>query len=224
MKTIRSFLIAGVLLLMQSVEAGDGRGGTGSRSTSSTATEATAPAPQNNPSRPAGQQQGVSIRRGNLPQGSVPPLGQTQRGQNQNQTNARNSPAASPHSPHPDSPHPDRHEPHDRDWWRHHYPTIVIVLGGYYCLDGSYWYPAYGYDPNYVYEYDGPIYAYGNLLPDQVIEKVQTQLQGDGYYSGPITGSLDPATRAAIANYQRDHGLPVTATIDQSTVQSLGLV
>ena len=80
-----------------------------------------------------------------------------------------------------------------------------------------------GYDPTYSYDYDGPIYAYGNLLPDQVIANVQTQLQQGGYDSGPITGSLNSATRAAIANYQRDHGLVVTATVDEPTVESLGL-
>jgi peptidoglycan hydrolase-like protein with peptidoglycan-binding domain len=90
-------------------------------------------------------------------------------------------------------------------------------------LDAGYWYPAYGYDPNYVYDDDGPIYAYGNLLPDQVIAKVQAQLQQDGYYSGPVTGSINPATRVALANYQRDYGLPVTGTVDQPTVESLGL-
>jgi len=42
------------------------------------------------------------------------------------------------------------------------------------------------------------------LLPDQIIANVQTALQQDGYYLGPINGSLDSATRAAIANYQRD--------------------
>ena len=85
-------------------------------------------------------------------------------------------------------------------------------------------YPALGYDPNYSYAYDGPIYAYGNLLPDQIIANVQTQLQQDGYYSGAINGSLDAATQAAIANYQRDQGLVVTATVDEPTVESLGLV
>lgn len=100
---------------------------------------------------------------------------------------------------------------------------IVFVLGGYYYWDNGYWYPAWGYDPNYSYDYDGPIYAYGNLLPDQVIANVQTQLQQNGYYFGQITGSIDSSTRAAIANYQRDYGLLVTATIDQPTVESLGL-
>jgi hypothetical protein len=99
----------------------------------------------------------------------------------------------------------------------------VFVLGGYYYLDSGYWYPAFGYDPNYFYDDDGPIYAYGNLLPDQVIARVQTQLQQDGYYFGPVTGSIDPATRAAIGNYQRDHGLVVTATVDEPTVEALGV-
>jgi hypothetical protein len=139
-------------------------------------------------------------------------VGQTQRGQNQSKTNPRNSAVAAP-----------RQDRHDRDWWRHHFRTIVFVLGGYYYWDQGYWYPALGYDPTYSYDYDGPIYAYGNLLPDQVIANVQTQLQQGGYYSGPITGSLNSATRAAIANYQRDQGLVVTATVDEATVESLGL-
>ena len=107
--------------------------------------------------------------------------------------------------------------------WKRHFRTIVFVLGGFYYWDNSYWYPAWGYDPNYSYDNDGPIYAYGNLLPDQVITNVQTALTQNGYYSGPVTGSLDPSTRAALANYQGDHGLAVTATVDEPTVESLGL-
>jgi peptidoglycan hydrolase-like protein with peptidoglycan-binding domain len=102
-------------------------------------------------------------------------------------------------------------------------PRNRVVLGGYYYWDGGYWYPALGYDPNSFYDHDGPIYSYGNLLPDQIITNVQTALQQQGYYFGQINGSLDPATRAAIANYQRDYGLLVTATVDQPTVESLGL-
>ena len=118
-----------------------------------------------------------------------------------------------------------RHERHDRNWWRHHCQTIVFVRTGYYYLDAGYWYPAYGYDPAYdYYDYDGPIYTYGNLLPDQVITNVQLALRDTGYYLGPITGSLGPATRAALANFQRDYGLAVTGAIDEPTVLTLGLV
>ena len=91
------------------------------------------------------------------------------------------------------------HEWHNRDWWRQHCNNIVFVTGGYYFLDASYWYPAYGYDPlNNYYDYDGPIYTYGNLLPDQVIANVQAALQDAGYYFGSVTGSLSVETRAAL--------------------------
>ena len=116
------------------------------------------------------------------------------------------------------------HESHDRNWWHDHCDTIVFVTTGYYFLDGSYWYPAYGYDPSQsYYDYDGPVYTYGNLLPDEVIANVQTALQGAGYYYGPISGSLSVDTRAAIANFQRDYDLPITGAIDEPTVEALGL-
>jgi hypothetical protein len=117
-----------------------------------------------------------------------------------------------------------RHERHDGNWWRQHFTTIVFVSTAYYYLDAGYWYPALGYDPaNDYYDYDGPIYTYGNLLPDQVIANVQSALQQEGYYFGPVTGSLAPATRAAIAKYQIDHGLILTGAIDEPTIVSLGL-
>ena len=116
------------------------------------------------------------------------------------------------------------HESHDRNWWHDHCDTIVFVTTGYYFLDGSYWYPAYGYDPlQTYYDYDGPIYTYSNLLPDEVIANVQTALQDAGYYFGDITGSLGVDTRAAIANFQRDYGLSITGAIDEATVEALGL-
>ena len=117
-----------------------------------------------------------------------------------------------------------RHERHDRNWWNRHCRTIVFVNTGYYYLDTGYWYPAYGYSSTYdYYDNDGPIYTYGELLPDQVIANVQAALREAGYYVGPITGSLGPATRAALSNFQRDYGLIITAAIDEPTVQSLGL-
>jgi hypothetical protein len=116
------------------------------------------------------------------------------------------------------------HAWHDRDWWRQHCNNIVLVTGGYYFLDASYWYPAYGYDPsNGYYDYDGPIYTYGNLLPDQVIANIQGALQDAGYYFGAVTGSLSVETRAALVNFQRDYGLIVTGAIDEPTVEALGL-
>jgi hypothetical protein len=116
------------------------------------------------------------------------------------------------------------HARHDRTWWRNHYSNLVQVDGGYYYWDSGYWYPAWGYDASYdSYPYDGPIYGFDGLNPDQVITDVQIQLQQEGYYTGPVSGILDQPTQAAIANYQRDHNLAITAVVDAATVMSLGL-
>jgi hypothetical protein len=113
---------------------------------------------------------------------------------------------------------------HNRNWWHQHHDRIVLIGGGYYYWDAGFWYPAWGYDPVYsYYPYDGPIYAYNDLPPDQVIANVQASLQAQGYYEGEIDGLLGPLTRAALADYQRDHGLYTTAAIDQPTLASLGM-
>jgi hypothetical protein len=117
------------------------------------------------------------------------------------------------------------HARHTRFWWRNHFTTIVLVGGGYYYWDAGYWFPAWGYDPNYeAYDYDGPIFTYGNLLPDQVIVNVQRALQQLGYFAGPISGSLSPATRRAISAFQQDEGLEINGIVDGSTVYALGLI
>jgi hypothetical protein len=117
-----------------------------------------------------------------------------------------------------------QHTRHNRVWWKQHFTTIVLVGGGYYYWDAGYWCPAWGYDSAYeYYDYDGPIYTYGNLLPDQVVINVQRALQQLGYYSGSLTGSLNSNTRAAIAAYQQDAGLYVNGIVEAPTVEALGL-
>lgn len=118
---------------------------------------------------------------------------------------------------------------HDRGWWRGHYNDVVYVggpyWGGNWYWDGGYWLPAWGYDPAFAgYVYDGPIFAYNNLPPDEVVINIQEALQDQGYYTGNIDGQLGKQTQDALAAYQRDHELEVTAAIDEPTVQSLGLV
>jgi len=112
---------------------------------------------------------------------------------------------------------------HDRTWWRSHFNRIVFVDGGWYYWNAGYWFPAWGYDPYYSYPYDGPIYGYNGMAPNQVIVDVQSQLENDGYYSGPVDGVLGPNTRAAIASFQADHGLAITSAIDEPTLDSLGI-
>src|SRR6266576_6156741 len=81
---------------------------------------------------------------------------------------------------------------HDRIWWRNHYNRVVFVYGGWYYWNAGWWYPAWGYAPNSYYAYDGPIYGYNSLPPDQVIANVQAALQQKDYYQGEVDGLLGP--------------------------------
>lgn len=112
---------------------------------------------------------------------------------------------------------------HDRSWWNSHCSRIIFVSGGWWYWNTGYWYPAWGYDPYAYYSYDGPIYGYSDLTPDRVVSEVQAQLQRDGYYVGPIDGVLGPMTRQAIAGFQADNGLAITSTVDEPTLDTLGL-
>ena len=117
-----------------------------------------------------------------------------------------------------------RGEWHDQGWWNNRYDRIVLINGGWYFWNAGYWSPAWGYDSAFsYYPYNGPIYAYNNLPPDQVIANVQSTLQAQGYYQGAIDGVLGPVTRAALASYQSDHNLYATAAIDEPTLESLGM-
>ena len=117
-----------------------------------------------------------------------------------------------------------RRQWHSRSWWHNHYSRIILVSGGWWFWNAGYWYPAWGYDAyNTYYPYDGPIYGYGDLTPDQVIVNVQTQLRADGYYAGSVDGVLGSQTRRALAAFQADHGLAVTSGVDEPTLATLGL-
>lgn len=121
--------------------------------------------------------------------------------------------------------HDHQHHRHNRDWWRHHCDVIVLVGWGYWGWDSGWWYPAWGYNPVYsIYAFDEPVYGYQDLPPDQVIANVQGALQELGYYPDEIDGVLGPTTRAALENYQRDNGLPITGLIDRETLESLGFI
>jgi len=118
--------------------------------------------------------------------------------------------------------HRDRH---DRDWWQNHCHTIILIGGGFYAWDLGYWYPAYGYDSYYSnYSYDGPIYGYDGLSPDQIIANVQYALQQLGYFAEDVDGVLGWVTRQAIEDYQLDNGLNVTGAIDRPTLVALGFI
>jgi hypothetical protein len=114
---------------------------------------------------------------------------------------------------------------HDTWWWNWHHPHVVFIYGGWYYWDRSYWYPAWGYAPNSVYFYDGPIYASSPAEdPAQTVANVQAALQEQGYYSGEVDGVLGPQTRAALAEYQSAQGLEPTGAVDEPTLETLGMV
>lgn len=57
------------------------------------------------------------------------------------------------------------------------------------------------------------------------LASVQRALTARGYYAGPITSTLDPATRAAVARYQAAEAIaaPQTGALTVPTAQKLGL-
>lgn len=117
------------------------------------------------------------------------------------------------------------HHHHDRDWWHHHCNAVVLIGWGFWGWSDGWWYPAWGYDPYYAsYDYDGPIYGYDGLLPDEIVANVQSELQRLGYFPYEVDGVFGPLTQEAIASYQSEHGLPVTGAIDAQTLTALGFL
>ena len=108
-------------------------------------------------------------------------------------------------------------------WWPYwYYPYDYYSYG--------YGYPyQYGYDPGY---YDSGIYqgedsysqnGYGDQSGNSAVLAAQQALAQQGYYRGQIDGVFGPETRAAIAEYQSNHGLRVTGALTPDTLQALGL-
>ena len=91
---------------------------------------------------------------------------------------------------------------------------------------GYYPYGAYSYYDNGYYDegYAPNEYSeYGSGYGDASVSQVQAALARKGYYRGAIDGSLGPATRNALRQYQRNHGLDVTGRIDRSVIEALRL-
>jgi hypothetical protein len=114
---------------------------------------------------------------------------------------------------------------HDQAWYKSRYGRVELIGGGYYFFNNGYWFPAWGYSPSaQYYAYDGPIYVGQRAEPpDRVIADTQALLQQMGYYKGEVDGLLGPLTREALTAYQSDQGLATTASIDEPTLDSLGL-
>lgn len=65
----------------------------------------------------------------------------------------------------------------------------------------------------------GPIFR---ATKDQIVE-AQKMLKSKGMYSGDESGKLDDATRAALKKYQEANGVKVTGTLNQATLEKMGI-
>lgn len=63
----------------------------------------------------------------------------------------------------------------------------------------------------------------GYPLTQSLESAVQAVLAKQGYYQGPIDGTVGPSTSQAIRNYQRDHKLTPTGSINSALTNSMGL-
>ncbi len=138
---------------------------------------------------------------------------------------------------HHDDRHEDRHEDHNHgnDHDRQYYTsrpssTFVLTLGTGYAGRGYYYGPA---NSSYYYQRSGVnFYSTRESAPREYWEhsssygynsQVQRALAKRGYYHGYIDGAIGPQSSRAIANYQANHGLRPTGTINSSLLHSLGL-
>jgi hypothetical protein len=60
-------------------------------------------------------------------------------------------------------------------------------------------------------------------MTPELVASLQRALAVRGYYRGPVTGSYDAATEAAVKSYQNRQGLPSTV-LSLATARDLGLV
>lgn len=111
-----------------------------------------------------------------------------------------------------------------------HRGSVFLGLGLYsYPYSYGYGYPyGYGYGYPYGYGYAGYRTVYNGRPVQQtarlsVEAAVQSALANQGYYRGRIDGVIGARSRAAIREYQRQNGLPVTGRVDRSLLDSLGI-
>ena len=116
----------------------------------------------------------------------------------------------------------------DRGRDRHHHRDF----GDRFVFFGDFWEPFYDYPSSYYgyypYEYgydpyDQPVYQAGTRHTASLVEQVQLRLARAGYYRGAIDGVSGNATRRAIREYERGHGLPPDGQIRGALLTKMGL-
>ncbi|MEI9899147.1 MAG: peptidoglycan-binding domain-containing protein [Hyphomicrobium sp.] len=54
-----------------------------------------------------------------------------------------------------------------------------------------------------------------------IVRRVQIALLAQGFFNGPISGTVGPVTRAALRRFQTSRGLEATGTITPQTLDAL---
>jgi len=116
----------------------------------------------------------------------------------------------------------------NRDRDRHHHRDFddrFVFFGGFWDPLYDYPYSYYGYYP-YDYGYhpsDQPAYQPDPRYTGSLVEQVQLRLARAGYYRGAIDGVNGNATRRAIREYERGHGLSPDGQIRGGLFAKMGL-
>ena len=56
-----------------------------------------------------------------------------------------------------------------------------------------------------------------------LVKQVQEKLHANGFDAGPVNGTFNPKTQAALAQFQRLWALPVSGALDDETLLALGV-
>jgi hypothetical protein len=96
----------------------------------------------------------------------------------------------------------------------------------FYDPDPYYGYYPYGYYPyEYGYgsydSYNQPVYPSRAVYTGSLVSQVQLRLARAGYYHGSIDGVSGTATRRAVREYERAHGLPGDGRISQRLIATM---
>ncbi|MDB6170734.1 MAG: hypothetical protein JWL59_45 [Chthoniobacteraceae bacterium] len=130
-----------------------------------------------------------------------------------------------------DKKHDKKHDrDHDRDRGRDHRSGSYYSRPGINVGIGIAPRPYYGPSSTVIVERERPVYYNERRVyvdrseysGSSVGARVQRGLARRGYYRGPIDGDIGPGSRAAIRNFQADHGLRPTGYIDARLLDALG--
>jgi len=78
-----------------------------------------------------------------------------------------------------------------------------------------------GIAPANAWSHRTAMHSRGTHMSSAAVRDVEQKLQSDNLYSGKIDGVIGPQTRRAVADYQKQNGLRVTANLDRQTRDSL---